>query len=157
MKAATLIFLLRDDEILLGLKKRGFAQGKIDGFGGKIENGESVESAAARELHEECGVRVDLADLESGARLEFLFPAKSEWNQVVHAFVTKHWQGEPIETEEMKPMWVKTNSIPYDRMWADSIHWLPLILQGKRIEATFTYRDDNETVKESQIQILGVD
>ncbi len=152
MQDATLVFLLRDAEILLGLKKRGFAQGKINGFGGKIENGESIESAAVRELHEECGVRVDLADLVPVARLDFFFPAKPEWDQAVHAFTVKRWHGEPIETEEMQPMWIKTNLIPYDRMWADDIHWLPLVLQGKRIEATFTFKDDNETVKQAQIR-----
>jgi 8-oxo-dGTP pyrophosphatase MutT (NUDIX family) len=157
MQDATLVFLLRDDEILLGLKKRGFAQGKLNGFGGKIENGESIESAAARELHEECGVHVDLADLKSVARLDFFFPAKPEWDQVVHVFVAERWRGEPSETEEMLPMWVKTNSIPYDRMWADDSHWLPLLLQGKRVTATFTFKDDNETVKEAKIQANGID
>jgi 8-oxo-dGTP pyrophosphatase MutT (NUDIX family) len=157
MQDATLVFLLRDDEILLGLKKRGFAQGKLNGFGGKIENGESIESAAARELHEECGVHVDLADLKSVARLDFFFPAKPEWDQVVHVFVAERWRGEPSETEEMLPMWVKTNSIPYDRMWADDIHWLPLVLEGKRVQATFTFKDDNETVSEAKIQANGID
>ncbi len=152
MPDATLIFLLRDNELLLGLKKRGFAQGKLNGFGGKVENGESIESATARELREECGVRVDLADLKPVARLEFFFPAKPEWGQVVHVFVAKRWQGEPVETDEMQPMWVKTNAIPFERMWADDTYWLPLVLQGKRIEATFTYEDDNETVKQAQIR-----
>ena len=157
MQDATLVFFFRNDEILLGLKKRGFAQGKLNGFGGKIENGESIESAATRELYEECGVRVNVADLKPVARLEFFFPAKPEWDQVVHAFVVNHWQGEPIETEEMQPMWIKTNAIPYDRMWADDIHWLPLVLQGKRIEAVFTFQDDNETVKQAEIQADGID
>jgi len=157
MQNATLVFLLRADEILLGLKKRGFAQGKVNGFGGKIEAGESIESAAARELAEECGVRVDLADLQSVARLDFFFSAKSEWDQVVHVFIAKRWRGEPIETDEMVPMWVKTNAIPYDRMWADDIHWLPLVLQGKRVQAAFTFADDNETVKESKITIDRID
>ncbi|CAN0505072.1 unnamed protein product, partial [Ectocarpus sp. 12 AP-2014] len=33
-------------EILLGMKKRGFGEGKWNGFGGKVESGESVEEAA---------------------------------------------------------------------------------------------------------------
>ena len=152
MQNATLVFLLRDDEILLGLKKRGFAEGKVNGFGGKIENGETIESAAARELAEECSVHVDLADLTPVARLNFFFPAKSAWDQVVHVFIAKHWQGEPVETDEMLPMWVKTNAIPYDRMWADDIHWLPLVLQGKRVQAVFTFKDDNETVETMNIR-----
>ncbi|MEW5720741.1 MAG: DNA mismatch repair protein MutT, partial [Chloroflexota bacterium] len=42
MQDATLVFLTRDNQILLGLKKRGFAQGKLNGFGGKIEAGETI-------------------------------------------------------------------------------------------------------------------
>eukprot|EP00051_Salpingoeca_urceolata_P006046 m.80347 g.80347 ORF g.80347 m.80347 type:complete len:91 (+) comp14659_c1_seq3:1046-1318(+) len=38
--------------VLLGLKKRGFGQGKLNGFGGKVEAGETVAEAAARELEE---------------------------------------------------------------------------------------------------------
>ena len=35
-------------EILLGLKKRGFGVGKWNGFGGKVEPGETIPQAAAR-------------------------------------------------------------------------------------------------------------
>ncbi|CAN0403706.1 unnamed protein product, partial [Ectocarpus sp. 8 AP-2014] len=44
------------NEILLGMKKRGFGEGKWNGFGGKVESGESVEEAAKRELMEEAGL-----------------------------------------------------------------------------------------------------
>ena len=152
MQDATLVFLLRDNEILLGLKKRGFAQGKLNGFGDKIEASETIEGAAARELREECGVQVDVSDLTRVARLEFFFPAKPEWNQVVYAFLARRWRGEPRETAEMQPIWVDTKAIPYDRMWADDAHWLPLVLQGKRVEAVFTFRDDNETIESASIR-----
>ncbi len=154
MQNATLIFLTRDNQILLGLKKRGFAQGKLNGFGGKIEAGETIPAAAARELREECGVQVDANDLAPVARLEFFFPAKPEWDQIVHAFLARRWRGEPRETDEMQPMWFDTKAIPYAKMWADDAHWLPLVLQGKRVEATFTFADDNETVRETRIREL---
>jgi len=143
MQDATLVFLMRDDQILLGLKKNG--------FGGKIEAHETIEDAAARELREECGVQVDVNDLTRVARLEFFFPAKPGWNQVVHAFLVERWRGEPRETDEMQPIWFDTRAIPYAKMWADDAHWLPLVLQGKRVEAIFTFKDDNETVKEARI------
>ena len=80
-----------------------------------------------------------------------------EWDQVVHVFIAKRWRGEPIETEEMQPMWVKTNAKPYDRMRADDIHWLPLVLECKHLEAAFTFENDNETVNEARIRVDGID
>lgn len=128
MQDATLVFLVRENEMLLGYKKRGFAQGKLNGLGDKIEDGETIESAAARELYEECGVMVLPADLKPVARLDFFFPAKREWDQVVHVFVAERWTGEPVETDEMKPAWFSTDAIPFEKMWADDQHWLPLVL-----------------------------
>lgn len=48
-KLLTLV-LVRNDvgDILLGLKKRGFGEGKWNGFGGKVEPGETIHQAAAR-------------------------------------------------------------------------------------------------------------
>lgn len=158
MRDATLVFILKNtsQEILLGLKKRGLGEGKWNGFGGKVERGETIERAAAREVHEECGIVVDAAGLRPIARIEFYFPQKPEWDQVVHAFIADAWRGEPHESHEMTPRWFKTNAIPYDKMWADDRHWLPLALQGKRVKASFTFLEDNETMDEAKI-ILDAD
>lgn len=43
-------------EILLGLKKRGFGEGKWNGFGGKVEPGETIPQAAARYYDVHLGV-----------------------------------------------------------------------------------------------------
>lgn len=44
----TLALIQNDRRVLLGLKKRGFGTGFWNGFGGKIESGESIDEAAAR-------------------------------------------------------------------------------------------------------------
>jgi 8-oxo-dGTP diphosphatase len=36
-------------------------------------------------------------------------------------------------------MWVPVDGIPYDRMWADDAHWLPLMLAGKRFSGRFLF------------------
>ena len=37
-----------DQKVLLGLKKRGFGEGKFNGFGGKVHVGETVLCGAVR-------------------------------------------------------------------------------------------------------------
>jgi hypothetical protein len=32
------------------------------------------------------------------------------------------------------------------RKWADDLHWLPLLLEGKRFEGEFTFRDQETMV-----------
>ena len=50
---ATLLFVLRGEEVLLIRKKRGLWAGKINGPGGRIELGETPLEAAVRETQEE--------------------------------------------------------------------------------------------------------
>ena len=41
-KVLTLVYIRDDEKILLGLKKRGFGTGKWNGFGGKVQAGETI-------------------------------------------------------------------------------------------------------------------
>ncbi|KAG5643695.1 hypothetical protein DXG03_009744 [Asterophora parasitica] len=62
-------FIIKDGKILLGYKKRGFGVGMYNGFGGKVEPGESSLQGALRELKEEAGIT---APLEHAGTLLFL-------------------------------------------------------------------------------------
>ena len=152
---ATLCYLIRGNpprEILLGFKKVGLGAGKYGGFGGKIEAGETITMAAVRELHEETGVKVLEKDLQRMAHLTFLFPAKPDWSQVVHAFLATKWNGDPVESTEMIPAWFAIDDIPFEQMWQDVYHWLPRVLTGEQIQASFTFKEDNEAVDEVEIE-----
>ena len=158
MQKATLCFLIKGnppDEILLGFKKAGFGAGKYNGIGGKVQANESVEAAAARELEEETSVKVLEHDLQQVGHLTFRFPYKSDWDQVVHVFLVNMWEGEPVESAEMKPGWYKLDEIPFERMWQDDAHWLPLVLAGQKVKASFTFQDDNETIDKLQIETMA--
>jgi mutator protein MutT len=155
MRDATLVFLIRGNpvgEILLGYKKAGFAQGKLNGFGGKVEPGETIERATVRELEEEAGIRVAERDLARMAHLTFEFPSMPDWDQIVHVFLARRWEGEPVESREMKPAWYKVSEIPFSQMWQDDPHWLPRVLAGKRVRARFVFGSDNETVVAAQVE-----
>ena len=136
MTKATLLFLLREDEILLAMKKRGFGAGKWNGTGGKVEPGESIEHAALRECQEEIGV-TPLDPRQFGV-LQFDMADDPTFQSEVHIFVAHAWQGQPHETEEMRPKWFKTSEIPYYDMWSDDKFWLPLLLAAQSFEGHFT-------------------
>ena len=116
--------------VLLGLKKRGFGQGKLNGFGGKLEAGESLEASAIRELQEECGLMADQSSLHWRGCLTYIYDTKPKAMEV-NVFDVDLWKGEPEETEEMKPAWYAHQEIPLDNMWADDAYWLLQYLDGQ--------------------------
>lgn len=147
-KITTLCLIKKDDKLLLGMKKRGFGVGRWNGFGGKVTEGETIMQAAKREMQEECGVLAQ--EIEQFGLLDFSWASKPEDVIEVNVFKINKWQGEPQESEEMKPGWFDLKEIPYEQMWDDDKHWLPLFLQGKKIKGKFIF-DDNDKILEKQI------
>ena len=47
-KLLTLLFVLKPGKVLLGYKKRGFGVDRWNGFGGKVQQDETIEEAAKR-------------------------------------------------------------------------------------------------------------
>lgn len=142
----TLLFLRRDDQILLAMKKRGFGAGKWNGVGGKLEEGESLEDATIRETQEEIGVAALKFHLV--AEHDFIQDAEEDpWHMYVYAYLCDEWQGEPEESEEMRPQWYQTDAIPYENMWEDDKYWLPQVLQGQKVQGTFIFDSDDKLLK----------
>lgn len=142
-KQLTLCFLLRTDEVLLAMKKRGVGAGKWNGSGGKVEAGETIRQAAIRETQEELGVTP--RNLKQVGFFDFHHPA---FNHVqVSVFTSTSWDGEPTESEEMAPKWFKISEIRYKEMWADDVYWLPLVLEGKQVQGTFRFNDKGEILE----------
>ena len=143
-KVLTLCFVQDGGRILLGKKKRGFGVGKWNGFGGKVEEGESVQDAARRELREESGLEAQ--ELEKCGRLEFDYQDGSTPLDV-HFFRVTSFTGEPQETEEMQPQWFYADEIPFADMWPDDVHWMPLFFLKKKFEGKFLFEGYDKIIK----------
>lgn len=148
-KVLTLCIVHQGNKVLLGMKKRGFGQGKWNGFGGKIEPGETIEEAAKRELLEEAGVTAN--DLEKLGVLDFSWKGKESDILDVNIFKCRSFTGEPTESEEMKPQWFNVDQIPLNQMWADDKYWFPLFLEGKKFNGKFVF-DSNNNILEYELK-----
>ena len=142
-KILTLCIIYQHPKILLGMKKRGHGEGKWNGFGGKVEQGETIEEAAKREIKEEAGIETN--KINKLGILEFMYQDGSG-NMEVHIFYTREFKGTLTESEEMRPKWFDIDEIPYDQMWADDKYWLPLFLREKRFKGEFLFNESNEII-----------
>lgn len=117
-------------QLLLGMKKRGFGEGKYNGFGGKLEPGETVREAAARELQEESALVASTQQLRMRGTLLF-YMRRSRLVMNVTVFECAEFSGTATETEEMAPRWFDEDALPLDQMWQDDRIWMPSFLRGK--------------------------
>lgn len=155
MRPTTLCFPIdRDGRILLGRKRRGFGIAKWNGFGGKIETGETFKDCAIRELYEESGLKGKEEDLELVAFLDFHFQDAPELDHIGYVYLLRHFQGRVRQTEEMEPHWFGPHDLPFEEMWQGDRKWIPLIQQGKIIKGCITFGTDGETVAHMELHEL---
>ncbi|OYV07453.1 MAG: NUDIX hydrolase [Verrucomicrobiales bacterium VVV1] len=135
---ATLMFVIRDGQVLLIVKKRGLGAGKINGPGGKIDPGETPLDCVVRETQEELQI-TPLSPIKLG---ELWFTMGDIPDILCHVYRSEDFTGTPTETEEAIPLWANIEEIPYDRMWADDRLWLPLLLAGTPFLGRFVFEGD---------------
>jgi len=130
-------------EVLLGRKQTGLGIGRVVGPGGKVEPGESHRAAAVRELYEEVGLVVEEHALIPVAQMSYPFLTRPHLSQRSRAFIVTDFSGSPTASDELVPSWWSIDEIPFGRMWADAMLWLPQALGGEFQQATITIDDDD--------------
>ncbi len=152
MRIVTLAMFVKYGKILLGMKKRGFGAGKWNGYGGKLNDGESPEQAVVREIQEESGIIVPEQNLIKLGCINFYFDDKPEFNQRVIIYRVDSFEGEPIETEEMKPEWFDIEKPPFESMWIDDPLWYPYFLREEKFSGNIHFADEGKSIASSDIK-----
>lgn len=146
MKKATLVFIQRGEEVLLGMKKTGeIGQRTWNGPGGKIEPGETAIECLIREAREELGVTLRAEDLTHQA--EILFRNSEGSDFLVEIFVTTRFEGEPEETADMIPAWFHREELPFTQMLSGDRDWIPRVLAGDRFGAVVSRSDAHAQIE----------
>lgn len=105
------VMMVRSDEVLLIRRAgTGLEDGNYGLAGGRLEDGETVAQAAARECWEEVGVRIEPSDLDVVGVARFV----STSGQGVDFFVTaRRWRGEAYPKSECDDVrWCRPGALP---------------------------------------------
>ena len=145
---ATLLFIIRDGEILLIRKKRGLGAGKINGPGGKIDPGETARQCAVREVEEE--LLVTVSDPQEIGLLHFQFT--DGLALLCHVFRATTFTGTPTETDEATPIWTALDAIPIEEMWEDDRYWIQHLIKAQRFEGFFEF--DGEIMLSHRMEMI---
>lgn len=138
IKNVTNVIFIKDNKVLLGMKKRGFGKGKYNGFGGKQIYGETIEETALREAKEEVGLT--MKDYYKASVIKF----NDSYPLIMHVYVCTAWEGSETESDEMLPLWFTKNTIPFSAMWEDDKYWFNIMLDGKKFIASFNFENNND-------------
>lgn len=137
---AVLCHLVRNGNLLLIKKSRGFGQGYWNAPGGKLLPSETASEAARREVYGETGMLVE--SLELAAEIEFYTEKNKVPEWFVYVFRSTSFSGSIREGDEGKVKWFSTDRIPYEEMWEDDRHWLPRLLEGRRFKGRFYFTEN---------------
>lgn len=137
VEAAVVLVVDGGHVLLLKTAAGHVGEGMWKGLSGKLLPGEIPSEGAAREAFEESSLRVSRLVLHGVIRCCFKGQENPDW--IVHVFSTDSFEGDMRPSPEGVLKWFPLEEIPYDEMWEDNRHWLPLVIEGKKFSGFFHY------------------
>ncbi len=156
MKVATLCYVQQNGKTLMvNVKKEGgLHEGKWNGLGGKIDEGETPEECAVREVFEESGLKIKEPKLVG----VISFPenvGKSGESWIVFVFSAEKFEGNLIEnSKEGELEWIENGKLLGLNINGGDKWFLPFVLENRLFSAKLVYRENNFVPEESWIKAL---
>lgn len=148
VKKCTIVFPVREDKIILALKKHKVGNGLYNGWGGKEKPEDQGDMArvALREFQEESGAVGRADSLQLAAIIHFFEDGQPTYE--CYVYFLYEWEGTILETSEMgPPKEYPFFDPPYNQMMAADRQWLSLICSGYHIEGYCYYSKGNRAVE----------
>jgi 8-oxo-dGTP diphosphatase len=143
MKLATLCYLINRSNnstlmIYRNKKENDYHKGKWNGLGGKLEQGESPEECAIREIKEESGLEVK--SLKMKGIITFpMFDGNDDW--YVFFFISDQYEGNLINSPEGHLQWIPNEKLMDINLWEGDKIFIPWLFQDKFFSAKFNYEN----------------
>lgn len=160
MIKATVVYFVRgkgkNQKVLLGKKTKKICRGKLIGYGGKTEAGESSKNCAVREVKEEARVVIAPKDLVRIATIEYsdrlLNGTITNHRQVVY-FFTRRWRGKFRSNGDLKNLrWYELNKAPLKKMMLGHSTWFELGFQGNYSTGSIVYEHNRRKIFSLDLQ-----
>ena len=138
---ATLCYIKKENKVLMlhRIKKvNDIHEGKWNGLGGKIEQGETPEECIIREVYEESGLKIESPILK-GIITFPLFDGENDW--LVFVFLSDKFSGNIIESNEGKLEWIDKDKILALPLWEGDKIFLPWVFDETFFSAKFIYKN----------------
>ncbi|MFC3570800.1 (deoxy)nucleoside triphosphate pyrophosphohydrolase [Paracoccus sp. TOH] len=114
-----------DGRVLLAQRPEGKSLAGLWEFpGGKVEPGESPETALIRELHEELGIETWQSCL---APLTFASHAYDDFHLLMPLFACRRWQGVPMPREGQNLAWARGTELSHYPMPPADVPLIPIL------------------------------
>ena len=142
MKLATLCYVRNAGQTLMvhRIKKANdMHMGKWNGLGGKLEQGETPEECAIREVYEESGLVVR-NPLFKGLLTFPGFANEEDW--YAYVFVMREFSGDLIDSPEGRLEWIDDSRLLDLHLWEGDRIFIPWLDQPGFFSGKFVYKNN---------------
>jgi len=141
MKFATLCYVRKNGKTLMlhrVKKEQDMHTGKWNGLGGKIEEGETPEECAIREVYEECGLVVRNPIMKGILTFPDFYENESWY---VFLFLITDFNGELITSTEGNLAWIDNEQLSKLNLWEGDAVFMKWLDTQDFFSGKFIYRN----------------